>query len=70
MAYAEEFLPPLLTVHRNRLSTNAKDKYFCEELNGKRLNEGEDTVFFLGSHNGQGNLPSCLEVSAMAPENG
>ena len=49
----------------------SKDKYFCEKLNGKRLNEGEDTVSFVGSHNGQGNLPSCLEVSpAMAPENG
>ena len=52
------------------MSTNAKDKYFCEELNRKHLNEGEDTVFFVGSHNGQCNLPPCLEVSTTAPENG
>ena len=52
------------------MGTNAKDKYFCEKLNGKRLNEGEDTVVFVGSHNGQDNLPSCLEVSARVPDNG
>ena len=52
------------------MGTNAKDKYLCKELNGKRLNEGEDTVLFIGSRNRQGNLPSYFKVSAMAPENG